>query len=85
VPLDADRWPATLRGRTRLAAAFAERRREALHARDLLVLRDDAPVRDDLQDLAWRGADRIAVEELAVVLDEPAAADRVVRWAEAAN
>jgi 5'-3' exonuclease len=85
VPSDADRWPESLRGRTRLAAAFAERRREALHARDLLVLRDDAPVRDELEDLAWRGADRAAVDRLAVLLGEPAAPDRVVRWADVAE
>jgi len=81
VPDDAARWPATLRGRERLARTFAAYRREALHARDLLVLRDDAPIRDDAADLEWHGADRAAVETLAAVLGEPTAVDRVTHWA----
>ena len=69
VPPDPSQWPA-LRGRDALCATFSRHRRETLHARDVLVLRDDAPIPYALDDLRWRGVDRDA---MAVVLDRLAA------------
>jgi 5'-3' exonuclease len=80
VPADPASWPASVRGRDRLAAALAARRREALHARDLLTLRDDVPVRDEVTDLAWPGADRVALEALAERLGDTELVARVSRW-----
>lgn len=52
VPADPSTWP-PLRGRDRLAATFARHRLETLHCRDLLMLRDDAPIPYALDDLRW--------------------------------
>jgi 5'-3' exonuclease len=65
VPLDASQWPA-IRGREGLCATFARHHRETLHARDLLVLRDDAPIPYALDELRWRGVDH---DTLPAVLD----------------
>ena len=69
-----------VRAAQRLAATLSLRRREALHARDLLVFRDDAPIRDDVDDLEWRGADRVAVEDLGRRLADDTVVRRVSRW-----
>ena len=69
-----------MRAAHRLAATLSLSRREALHARDLLVLRDDAPIRDDLDDLRWRGADRAAVEKLGRRLADDTVQRRVSTW-----
>ena len=81
IPDVATEWPAAIRGRARLAPTFAAQRRETLHARDLLALRDDVPIRDEVADLEWRGADRAAVQTLAARLGEPTAIDRITHWA----
>jgi 5'-3' exonuclease len=81
VPADPARWGAAIRGAARLAATLAERRQEALHARDLLVLRDDAPIPYDLTDLEWRGADRAAVAAIVARLGAPELGERVTRFA----
>jgi 5'-3' exonuclease len=71
VPLDPSLWPA-LRGREALCGTFVRHRRETLHARDLLVLRDDAPIPYELADLRWRGIDKDAVGEVLDRLAAPA-------------
>jgi 5'-3' exonuclease len=81
VPDDPGDWPASIRGRDRLAAVLAARRREAEHARDLLVLRDDAPLPYAVTDLEWRGADRVAFGRLVERLGEPDLGERVTRFA----
>jgi 5'-3' exonuclease len=80
IPDDPNAWLVPVRGRQRLAATLATYRREAVHARDLLTLRDDAPVPYDVADLEGHGADRGAIDDLAVLLDDPSAAERVSRW-----
>ena len=71
VPLDPSEWPA-IRGRDGLCAVFAAHRRETLHCRDLLVLRDDAPIPYALDDLRWRGVDRDAITGVFERLEAPA-------------
>lgn len=80
IPDDPASWPASVRGRDRLAAALQARRREARHCRDLLRLRDDVPLHDDLSDLAWRGADRAGVAEVVERLGDPTLTERIPRW-----
>jgi 5'-3' exonuclease len=80
IPAGAEAWPASIRGRERLAQILTERRREAEHARDLLRLRDDAPIPYMLDELKWKGADREAVEALVDRLGEPALVERVKRF-----
>jgi 5'-3' exonuclease len=80
IPNDSAAWPPSVRGRDRLAEALRARRREALHCRDLLTLRDDVPLHDELSELAWHGADRAAIAEIVERLAEPTLAERVSRW-----
>ena len=80
IPEDPAAWPAPVRGRDRLAAALHAGRREALHCRDLLRLRDDVPLHDELSDLAWRGADPAAVAEVVERLGDPTLTERISRW-----
>jgi 5'-3' exonuclease len=80
IPDDPAQWNVAVRAAGRLAASLSVRRRETLHARDLLVLRDDAPIRDTVDDLEWFGADRAAVEELGRRLADESVAQRVARW-----
>lgn len=80
IPAAAEAWPSVIRGRHRLAAVLAERRREAEHARDLLRLRDDAPVPYSPAELRWAGADRDPVRALGLRLEDPALLERVSRF-----
>jgi 5'-3' exonuclease len=70
VPLDASAWPA-MRGRDALCATFVRHHRETLHCRDLLVLRDDAPIPYALEDLAWRGVDHDALDAVVARVEAP--------------
>lgn len=80
IPIDAADWDLGLRGAARLAAALAERRQEALHCRDLAVLRTDLPVRHSVDDLRWEGASRAEIEHLCDVIEDSSVIDRIKRW-----
>lgn len=80
IPLDPARWEVPVRGASRLAAALAERRDEALLCRDLLELRTDLPVRVDLDALAWHGAHRSRLTELCTTIEDTSVLERVERW-----
>jgi 5'-3' exonuclease len=79
IPLDGA-WDVPVRGAARLAASLRERWDEALLCRDLSVLRSDLPLRTTAEQLAWRGADRIAVDALVEALGDDSAAARITRW-----
>jgi 5'-3' exonuclease len=70
IPLDPSQWPA-LRGRDGLCGVFAANHRETLHCRDLLVLRDDAPIPYALEELRWRGVDGDAIKAVLDRLEAP--------------
>jgi 5'-3' exonuclease len=55
IPAAAAHWEVAVRGAERLAATLAERRAEALLYKRLATLREDVPLREALDDLAWRG------------------------------
>ncbi len=58
VPTDARKWSAKLRRAEQLAAALAESRDDALLYRRLATLILDVPLREELEDLRWRGVHR---------------------------
>lgn len=80
IPADGAAWDVTVRGAARLADALRERRREVLLHKDLGTLRTDVPLRDTLEDLEWKGADRQALEALCAVLGEDSVLERVPRY-----
>ena len=83
IPEAAEEWSGVaVRGAAGLAARIAEHRERALLTRELATLRYDVPgVKADLSQLRYRGADRLAVEDLFVRLDWGRIATRISRWA----
>jgi 5'-3' exonuclease len=80
IPIDPADWDVEVRGAARLAGNLAARRREAILYRDLSILRTDVPLRESVEDLEWRGADRGALTSLAGLLDSEEVLPRVTRW-----
>jgi 5'-3' exonuclease len=60
IPRDGRGWPAAVRGAGRLAATLTAEMEQALLYRKLATLLDDVPLRESLEDLAWRGVPRDA-------------------------
>ncbi|AKU92370.1 5'-3' exonuclease [Vulgatibacter incomptus] len=81
IPPDAADWSVKVRGGVKLSDTLRERRDDALLYRRLATLRVDAPLRENLDDLEWRGARREALEALCERLGERALLERVPRWA----
>jgi len=80
VPASAASWDVRVRGAERLAATLAARRDEALLYKRLATLREDVPLAESLDDLAWRGA-RPELRDLCARLGFDALPARVQRWA----
>jgi 5'-3' exonuclease len=83
IPADPAAWAgAELRGAAGIAARIEAHRERALRTRSLATLRRDVPGVDvGLDALAWRGADRRAVEALCERLGWGKIATRIPRWA----
>ena len=83
IPADASAWSgAGVRGAASVAARIEAHRERALRTRELATLRRDVPgLAAELADLAWRGADRAAVETLFARLGWGKIATRITRWA----
>jgi 5'-3' exonuclease len=64
IPDDPADWGVKVRGAARLAETLRNEREAALLYRRLAVLRTDVPLQETLEDLAWRGAHREALEAL---------------------
>lgn len=80
IPTDDAEWGVSVRNRAALAAAWRERRDEALLCRDLSRLRTDLPLRQTVDDLAWPGADRQRVSAFCAVVGDDTPVARVARW-----
>ena len=81
IPERASAWDVSVRGAPALAQALREGRELALLFRELATLRFDAPVRESLDDLRWRGVPRRRFEALVAELGAPHLMSRVPRWA----
>jgi 5'-3' exonuclease len=68
IPDDDAAWAVKVRGSGPLAANLRERREEAKLYRTLARLRDDAPITESLDDLAWKGARKAELEALVAEL-----------------
>jgi 5'-3' exonuclease len=82
IPSDPTEWDVVVRGATRLAAALADHREEALLCRDLAVLRTDLPLRHSVDDLKWKGARRAAIETLCATIGDGSVIARIDAWSE---
>jgi 5'-3' exonuclease len=65
IPDAARDWDIVIRGAERLAPVLASMRPQVRLYRTLATLVDDVPLRESLDDLCWRGADRQRFEALA--------------------
>jgi 5'-3' exonuclease len=81
-PLD---WELPMRNAVRLAAVLRDHRAEAALFRRLATLNRDAPLGEDLDDLAWAGVPREPFVALCEELGFDRIRQRVHRWAAAAQ
>lgn len=80
IPDDVREWDVTVRGAASLAESLKAHRDDAKLYRTLATLRTDVPLKESLDDLRWKGADREALTKLCEELGERAVIDRVTRW-----
>ena len=70
IPADPDAWEVKVRGRAALAQSLAEHQEEARLYRTLTTLRDDVPLTEGVDHLAWSGVDRALLETLCTEIDD---------------
>jgi len=80
IPDLAASWRISVRGAAALAESLAERRMDALLYKRLATLRVDVPLREDLEDLRYRGAVRAPLEALADELSDATLLERVPQF-----
>ena len=83
IPEDPSRWDVRVRRAEALAATLVEQREDALLYRRLATLRTDVPIREDVDDIEWRGALRERYHALCAELGFDRLADAPHRWADA--
>jgi 5'-3' exonuclease len=81
IPPDARDWDVAVRGAERLASSLREHRSEASLYRQLATLRRDVPLRENLDDLEWRGVGRESFLELCDDLGFNDVRNRPHKWA----
>jgi 5'-3' exonuclease len=80
IPDDERRWSVSVRGAAALGKSLREHRTEVALYRVLATLRTDAPIREALPDLRWRGARRPALAELCAEIGDAGFLDRMETW-----
>jgi 5'-3' exonuclease len=75
-------WSVPVRGADALAASLREHREQARLYRVLATLREDVPLEETVDDLAWRGARRQELEAFCGELGETGVLARMGRWRE---
>jgi 5'-3' exonuclease len=80
IPDHASDWDIKVRGAEGLATNLRERRADALLYRTLAVLRQDSPISETVDDLAWKGAPRAELEAFCASIGERDTLQRVPRW-----
>lgn len=81
IPDSANDWAVKVRGAEGLAASLREQRKEAALYRVLATLREDVPIRENLQELAWKGARRDELVALCEEIGEKTLLNQIDRWA----
>lgn len=81
IPDSSDDWAVKVRGAEGLASSLREHRKEAALYRVLATLREDVPLEEKLQDLAWKGARRDLMEALCEEIGEKTLLNQINRWA----
>lgn len=79
IPGDPREWGLGANRAARLAESLAQQREDAFLFRRLATLREDAPVRETLGDLEWRGAFE-RLKEICHQLGDDRLVERISRW-----
>ena len=77
IPDDPEQWGVKVRGAQTLAKNLRERREDAMLYRRLATLREDTPIDESLDELHWKGPDRLALQTLCEELGERTLLDRI--------
>ena len=81
IPSDPSLWDGvSVRGAARLAGSLSQRRVEAALYKRLATLRRDVPLREDLEDLCWKGVPRGRFLDWCERLGQERLMDAPVRW-----
>jgi 5'-3' exonuclease len=80
IPVVVEQWPVRVRGASALAQTLNAERVEASLYKDLATLRTDVPLSESVDDLEWRGADRVLLETLCSELADESTFERVPRF-----
>lgn len=80
IPDDAGGWRCNVRGAAKLAATLVQHRADAMLYKRLATLRTDAPLKEGLQDLQWRGVPRADYEALCARFGFGDISRRPKRW-----
>jgi 5'-3' exonuclease len=80
IPKAVGDWKIPIRGAESLAESLNQDRKAALLYRRLARLRFDVPIKESVSDLAWQGADRAALEEIAKEVDDKDLIQRVQKF-----
>jgi len=73
-------WEVAVRGAAALGASLREHRAEAALFRVLATLREDAPLRESLDDLRWQGGRRDELEAICAQIGETEVVSRMPLW-----
>jgi 5'-3' exonuclease len=82
IPDEEARWTVAVRGAAALAQSLRDHRKDVALYRTLATLRTDVPLKEDLDDLRWRGARREELTALCREIGEEDFLERVPRWRE---
>jgi 5'-3' exonuclease len=80
IPEDPADWQFKVRGAAALAESLRSHRAESTLYRELATLRDDVPLAQSLDDLAWRGVRRSELQALCRELGDDDLPRRLTRW-----
>jgi len=84
IPADPGQWEVSVRGAKRLADNLNAERETAVFYRQLTTLRHDVPLKEDLEDLEWRGAQE-RLKEFCGQLGDESIPTRISRWRSSAD
>jgi 5'-3' exonuclease len=82
IPDDETEWTVKVRGAAALAKSLREHRQEAHLYRTLATLRTDVALREEIDDLRWRGARRAELTRFCREIGDEDLVKRVHRWRE---
>jgi 5'-3' exonuclease len=80
IPDRAEDWDVKVRGAAGLAQNLSAQRDDALLFKKLATLRTDVPLDEDLDDLAWQGADEKKIDALVSVIGDEGLKGRIQKW-----